>query len=147
MTGETRLWKWLTDGRLPPGHYSRVESPETSPGIPDVFYQIPAAQGWIELKFDRSEGTATYPFNSDDKGLHVSQRAWMRDYLVAGGKNLWICAESNRVICFLPGMSFGCFNQWSWQHILDNSKLTLMKGHRDTADIRSRLQQLLEMNR
>ena len=106
MSGrEAGLWKWLRLRTSGLGHFSRVES-ETSPGIPDVHYQVgrmilPGSknyeielfpgQGWIELKADKTQ-KEKYPFRGEDVGLRDSQIIWMTEYLEQGGMNLWVCS-------------------------------------------------------
>ena len=47
---EGNTWDWLRDVALPLGHYSRIESPDTAPGFPDVHYEIEFHSGTFELK-------------------------------------------------------------------------------------------------
>lgn len=114
MSGrEAGLWKWLRLRTSGLGHFSRVES-ETSPGIPDVHYQVPRitlpisdivemelwpGQGWIELKADKTT-KEKYPFRTEDHGLRDSQIIWMTEYLEHQGINLCICSALADMVTF-----------------------------------------------
>lgn len=104
---EVQLWKTLKPW-LPQGHYSRVESPDTSPGIPDVNYRIMSAEGWIELKDTRTR-TPTVPFPNEDKGLRRSQLIWIPEH-VSFGAIVWIAARVHEDIYWIPGKYAGAFN-------------------------------------
>lgn len=110
MSGrEAGLWKWLRLRTSGLGHFSRVES-ETSPGIPDVHYQVPtlfdnsvrkksSGQGWIELKADETQ-KEKFPFRPEDKGLRQSQIIWMGEYLETEGTNLMVCSALADLVTF-----------------------------------------------
>ena len=116
-SNEAGLWEWLRDFVLPLGHYSRIESPDTAPGFPDVDYAIPEENplledyvhtGKIELKHSRRVDVGI-PFRNDRDGLHKSQQIWIRDHVRANGV-VWIFAEvGNEVFC-IPGKHAGSFN-------------------------------------
>jgi hypothetical protein len=96
MAREKGLWSWLGTV-LPPGQYSRIESPDTSPGFPDVHYQLKGGSpialshsGTIELKSADRPG-AKIPF-TDRHGMRKSQLMWIRDNLRFGGI-VWVMAE------------------------------------------------------
>lgn len=130
---ENQLWKWLRDGPLPEGIYSRVESPDTSPGIPDVYYRLKNGCGWIELKFDRHPKKEC-PFENEKDGLHLSQRIWIRNEIEFGGrvfvvagigkKVAWIDMSLERTIknSLIEG-----FNNWTREEILLYSTVVLDK--------------------
>ena len=112
---ESNLWEWLRDVVLPvKGHYSRIESPDTAPGHPDVTYSIfvdtPITDwcehGTIELKHSNAE---EIPFPNEDKGLHKSQLKWIRDEVRVHG-TVWIFAQIGTVILCIEGKHADRFN-------------------------------------
>lgn len=127
---ESKLWEWLLVV-VPAGHYSRVESGDTSPGFPDVDWQIGTRDhsfsGKFELKFAH-KGQTTIPFKSDDEGLHRSQRLWFREHLKYGGKNSWIIAEITREeILVIPGKYYHRFNGATIEELREISTVTLSR--------------------
>lgn len=136
MGREAPLWKWLS-ARLPLGHFSRIES-ETSPGFPDIYYQVPAVPamhigaarpagcGLIEMKADKT-GREKYPFRGADDGLRVTQIRWFEDYYENEGKNLWICARVGNSVLWIPGTRFTEFNAMSREELHQASILTFEK--------------------
>lgn len=133
---EVNLWKWLKP-YLPQGHYSRVESPDTSPGIPDVQYRITKADGFIELKDARSKNPLI-PFPDVDKGLHISQLNWIRDQITFGGI-VWVVARVGPLIYWIPGKNAPAFNGATMKRF----KYLSTYVHGDKPDTR-KLKQLLE---
>lgn len=106
---EHNLWVWLRDVALPTGHYSRIESPDTAPGFPDVDYQIgDHCTGKIELKYC-GRRNASVPFPDEARGLHLSQLKWIRDNLTYWG-TVWIIAEAVPDIFVLHGSEAVEFN-------------------------------------
>ncbi len=106
-SNEAGLWEWLRDIALPLGHYSRIESPETAPGFPDVDYTVQGRAGKIELK--HSHGRTKPPFKGDDDGLHKSQRIWIRECVRNGG-TVWIFAEIKDQVFIIPGSQVARIN-------------------------------------
>lgn len=104
---EVNQWKALKPW-LPQGHYSRIESPDTSPGVSDVNYRIPAAEGWIELKDNRATNPEV-PFPNEKKGLRKSQLIWIPERVAFGGI-VWIAARVGIVTFWVPGKYAGAFN-------------------------------------
>ena len=105
---ETNLWWWLRDVVLPNGSYSRIESANTSPGFPDVHYQIkPDFTGTIELKYQGRN--LKVPFTDSKKGLRDSQRKWISNNLKYGG-TVWIIAETIPDIYVIHGSEANQFN-------------------------------------
>ena len=103
---ESNLWEWLRDVALPIGHYSRIESPDTAPGFPDVHYQLQYNRcGTIELKY----GRGNTPFPNEEKGLHKSQLRWIRRTLECWGE-IWVIAEVPPQIYVLHGSEAEGFN-------------------------------------
>ena len=120
---EDNLWEWLRDVVLPLGKYSRIESPDTAPGFPDVHYQVGRdGCGTIELKCNMR--SARVPFPDEEKGLHKSQLKWIRATIEAGGI-VWIIAETLGVIYIVHGKDAAKFNgarhedliEMAWQTI------------------------------
>lgn len=98
---ESGLWDYLRE-RMPAGiHYSRIESLETSPGFPDVHYTLNGISGTMELKC-KPKPTGSYPFKGTKDGLRTSQRIWIREELLAGGRVVLVL-QAFQMIYFLPG--------------------------------------------
>jgi len=72
---ESALWKHMKKNIGHLGHFSRVESHETSSGIPDVDYCIRGVEGHIELKFARGKIPK----------IRGTQVRWFRDRAKQGG--------------------------------------------------------------
>jgi hypothetical protein len=144
MASESALWSWLKD-LLPPGHWSRVESGETSPGIPDVYYRLRhgkvGPQGWIELKQSRYP-TAKIPFKRG--GLRIDQEFWIEDEISLGGK-VWIVAGVRNQVFWIRGELYRSFNQMSLPELVFNSSLTINKPVRngELAKVRKQILDLL----
>ena len=114
---ESNLWEWLRDVALPLGHYSRIESPDTAPGFPDVQFQVgPKGCGTIELKANHRP--ANVPFPDEEKGLHTSQLKWIRANVEAGGV-CWIIAECPGVIYIIHGKDAAKFNGADHEKLAD----------------------------
>jgi hypothetical protein len=74
---ETSFWNYLRKLLPREGHYTRVESHDTSAGFPDVHFTLNGNSGTIELKDAKRPG-ARYPFKGGS-GLRASQVRWMAD--------------------------------------------------------------------
>jgi len=105
---EDNLWDWLRDVVLPLGHYSRIESPDTAPGFPDVHYQV-GKRGCGTLELKATDRKLRVPFPDEEKGLHRSQLKWIRDNVNVGGI-VWIIAETPDVIYLIHGINAAKFN-------------------------------------
>lgn len=105
---EKTLWSYL-HGIVPAGRYTRIETGETGPGVPDVYYRLQArVNGWIELKDSRSPN-AEIPFKDVDDGLHVTQLEWIRDEVKMGGI-VTIVARVGKFVYWIPGYKAARFN-------------------------------------
>lgn len=85
-TPEGLLWQRLRGGIAMVGrpHICRIESHATSVGFPDVEMCWDGVMIWVELKsWDPKKGWHIRP----------SQLTWMRDRLMAGGKNIFVIAD------------------------------------------------------
>lgn len=133
---ESTLWEWLRDVALPIGNYDRIEAPDTAPGHPDVRYTIKSdnpfyddcISGTIELKYSSAQAV---PFPDEDKGLHKSQRTWMRREVRHCGK-VWIIAEVLESIYVIPGKYFDQFNGATRQQLEDIAEAVIYRdqpGH------------------
>ena len=122
---ESNLWDWLREVVLPLGHYSRIESPDTAPGFPDVQFQVGEGCGTIELKANHRP--AKIPFPDEEKGLHTSQRVWIRENLSHGGI-VWIIAETPGVIYIIHGKDADKFNGATHEELIDMSWNTMSRG-------------------
>ena len=74
---EAALWKDMRRNIGHLGHFSRVESHESSAGIPDVDFCIAGVEGHVELKF----GTDTKA-----PKIRPTQAKWFRDRVKEEGK-------------------------------------------------------------
>ena len=74
---EAKLWKDMKKNIGHKGHFSRVESHETSSGIPDVDYCLFGTENHVELKFGHIGKPAPE--------IRGSQVRWFRDRVEAGG--------------------------------------------------------------
>lgn len=72
---EGKLWKEMSKNIGHLGHFSRVESHETSSGIPDVDYCINGTEGHVELKHG----------NNSAPRIRGTQVRWFRHRIKAGG--------------------------------------------------------------
>ena len=127
---ESNLWEWLRDVALPLGHYSRIESPDTAPGFPDVFFTVGqgprqtskpptlggAGCGTIELKANLRPSTV--PFPDEEKGLHTSQKKWIKGNIKEGGV-CWIIAEVPGCIYIIHGKDAENFNGANHEELSD----------------------------
>lgn len=118
---ESGLWKWL-GGILPPGHFSRIESPIT-PGLPDVYFNTGGFRGWLELKVARRAKAKT-PFRT--YGLRDSQIKWIKAEIGMGG-GVWIIAQVGREVFFVPGTLAPVFKKLTLEALRVSSDLILVK--------------------
>ena len=112
---EDRLWSWLR-GRLPPGHYQRVENHACGPGTPDVNFCVDAVEAWMELKYRAGECRPDTIAFRDGYGLRPDQKIWIRDRVEAGGK-VTIVAGVGHYIHFLPGRYAMEFNRLTYREL------------------------------
>lgn len=73
-------------------HVSHIESPVTSPGIPDLAMSRDEANLWLEIKVWKKGGIY----------MRAPQRRWHREHAVAGGKS-WVLAYIDGHIYPVPG--------------------------------------------
>lgn len=79
------------------GHISMVESPETSPGIPDLNWCLRGREGWTELKVSKA---------GESPDIRPAQRAWIRRRVVVGGNvSLLLYNNVDQAIITLQGES------------------------------------------
>lgn len=137
---ETKLWEWLKP-RLPEGQYSRIESGDTAPGFPDVYYRLRGGTGTIELKVSQNP-KAEVPFRNEDDGLHKSQIRWIQANIRLKG-TVWIVARIGDDILFIPGRYCQVFNGAKAKYLYAISSLVLTMGKVKLKDLRI-LKNLLE---
>ena len=113
---ESNTWEFLRDVALPLGVYSRIESPDTAPGFPDVHFTVEQTSGTLELKCNMNP--AKIPFPNEDKGLNPAQKRWIRDTVKAGGI-VWIIAEVPGVIYIIHGKDAEKFNGSTHEDLTD----------------------------
>jgi len=75
------------------GHVSSVESPASSPGIPDLDFCIDGTEGHIELKI------------AGNGGLRSTQSIWFNRRVRAGG-NPWILVWSPQKVYLIAGQHY-----------------------------------------
>lgn len=92
-------------------HLSRIEAPETSPGFPDVHYTIDGISGTMELKCQLNP-VGGYPFKGTQKGLRTSQRTWIREELISGGRVLLVL-QAFQMIYFVPGRFYKALDHFT----------------------------------
>ncbi len=113
---ESNTWEWLRDVVLPLGVYSRIESPDTAAGFPDVHFTVGQTSGTLELKCNMTP--ATVPFPSEEKGLRTAQRRWIRDTVKEGGI-VWIIAEVPGVVYIIHGKDAEKFNGATHEDLIE----------------------------
>jgi hypothetical protein len=142
---ESSLWDWLRDCALPLGNYSRIESPDTSPGFPDAYYTTEGHSGTIELKYARHKSP---PFPNDETGLRKSQLRWIREEVRNGGA-VWIFAEIparlnpiglDLILC-IHGEHASAFNGASFKLLTDIATHTLFR--KEPRDAARKLEEIL----
>ena len=78
---EKRLWDYIFNNVAHLGHFSRVETHESSAGYPDVSFCIDGHVGHIELKYAKK---------GKPLRLRPSQGAWFRAQAKAGGVSAFL---------------------------------------------------------
>jgi len=81
---EGDLWLQFAEHMKPYGHFSRVESPETSDGIPDIDFCIAGTESHMELKFNNGD-------RAKKDFIRPSQVRWFRKRIKEGG-HPWLFA-------------------------------------------------------
>ena len=123
---ESNLWEWLRDVTLPLGQYSRIESPDTAPGFPDVHYQV-GKDGCGTLELKATDRALRVPFPNEEKGLHKSQLRWIRDTVNEGGV-VWVIAETPGVIYIVHGKDAAKFNGASHEDLIEMAWETMSRN-------------------
>jgi len=125
---ESNLWEWLRDVALPLGQYSRIESPDTAPGFPDVHFQVTTGKtnnsGTLELK--ATDRNMRVPFPNEEKGLHKTQLRWIKNNVKEGGI-IWIIAETPGVIYIVHGKDAEKFNGASHEDLIEMAWETMSR--------------------
>jgi len=129
---EANLWDWLRDIALPLGQYSRIESPDTAPGFPDVFFQVSDETprlnnigcGTLELK--ATDRSLRVPFPDEEKGLHKTQLRWIKNNVASGGI-VWIIAETPGVIYIVHGKDAAKFNGATHEDLIEMAWETMSR--------------------
>jgi Holliday junction resolvase len=82
-SSEARFSRALVDALTAKGiFHQRIESPETSAGIPDLYVRLPEHELWVELK--NTKLNSIYA-NHWKVPWRKGQQAWARRYLRAAG--------------------------------------------------------------
>lgn len=96
---EANLWKEMKKNVGHMGHFSRIESHDTSSGFPDVNFCVLGVEGNIELKFEDDEKKIPE--------IRPSQIRWMNKRDKAGG-NIWFLVHwANRYMLIR-----GCYGKF-----------------------------------
>lgn len=141
---ESSFWKYLSKLLPKEGHYSRIESPDTAPGFPDVHYTLNGNSGTIELKDAKRPG-AKHPFKGQS-GLRRSQITWMTAECDAGGRVFLALQCGGRVYLLKVDLYFDELHRMTEDDINRVATVKWCKGKRAGADavIDSQLRDLLE---
>ena len=123
---EANLWEWLRDVSLPLGQYSRIESPDTAPGFPDVHYQV-GKDGCGTLELKATDRASRVPFPDEEKGLHKTQLRWIKKNVEEGGI-VWIIAETPGVIYILHGKDAAKINGATHERLINMSWNTMSRN-------------------
>lgn len=123
---EANLWDWLRDVALPLGQYSRIESPDTAPGFPDVQYQV-GKEGCGTLELKATDRALRVPFPDEEKGLHKSQLRWIKANVNEGGI-VWIIAETPGVIYIVHGKDAAKFNGATHEDLIEMAWETISRN-------------------
>lgn len=122
---EASLWEWLRDVALPLGQYSRIESPDTAPGFPDVHFQV-GKDGCGTLELKATDRSMRVPFPNEEKGLHKTQLRWIKNNVAEGGI-VWIIAETPGVIYIVHGKDAAKFNGSSHEDLIEMAWETMSR--------------------
>ena len=86
-TSEQRLWKTLQKPWSRFGKFTRIESPSTEPGIPDVYGVVQGISVWIELKV--VDGLVV--------PLRPDQVAWLVGHAMYGGLGYVVARKKQEI--------------------------------------------------
>lgn len=126
---EASFWKYLCKLLPKEGHYSRIESHDTSVGFPDVAYTLNGNSGTIELKDAKRPG-AKYPF-SKESGLRKSQLRWIEAEVTAHG-NVGLALQcGDRVYLLNAAFFYAELHQMTEEEIARVAKVQWKKGARE----------------
>jgi hypothetical protein len=123
---EASFWKYLVKLLPKEGHYSRIESPDTAAGFPDVHYTLGGVSGTIELKDAKRPG-AKYPFKGES-GLRKSQITWMTEECDKGGKVLLALQCGDRVYLLKADLYFDELHRMTEEDVLRVSAVEWVKN-------------------
>lgn len=112
---------------MPPAvHVTRIESHDTAPGFPDIFYTDRGISGTIELKKSRKAKGSNLPFLGQGFGLRSAQLDWIADEVEAGGQ-VWIVAEASDEIFCISGRYAPRFNESTFPRLAELAAYTCKK--------------------
>lgn len=112
---EASFWNYLRKLLPKEGHYTRIESPDTAAGFPDVHYTLNDNSGTIELKDAKRPG-AKHPFKGES-GLRRSQFTWMTQQCDAGGRVFLALQCGDRVYLLKADLYFDDLHRMTEQQI------------------------------
>ena len=139
---EASFWDYLRKLLPKDGHYTRVESPDTAPGYPDVHYTLNGYSGTIELKDAKRPG-AKCPF-SGQSGLRKSQINWMTWECDAGGRVFLALQCGDRVYILKADLYFDELHWMTEEQIARVATLEWKKGKREEVPDSNLLGSVLE---
>ena len=123
---EASFWKYLVKCLPKEGHYSRIESHDTSSGFPDIHYTLSGNSGTIELKDAKRPGSK-YPF-SGPSALRKSQLRWIEAEIAANGVILLALQCGDRVYMLRAGDYYDGLHTMTLEEITRVSVLNWRKG-------------------
>lgn len=138
---EASFWKYLSKLLPKEGHYTRIESPDTAPGFPDVHYTLNSNSGVIELKDAKRPG-AKYPF-SGQSGLRKAQINWMLREDDQGGRIFLALQCGDRVYLLKAALYFDELHRMTEDDISRVAAVKWRKS-RTESDLHGSLRDLLE---
>jgi hypothetical protein len=103
-------------------HATRIESPDTAPGFPDVHYTLNGFTGGMELKCNPFP-VGEYAFSGNKHGLRKSQKDWIRDEIEAGGRVILVL-QAYVLIYFLDGHHYAALEDMKTTEVEKKAVLT-----------------------
>jgi hypothetical protein len=116
MTNEGKFWSrivtalWKADRVL-----NRIENGVID-GMPDAYYTIDGASGWMELKCPTEPKRATTPLFSGNHPLSLAQRNWLIAHHQAGGTS-WVAIETQSWVFLVAGSRADSINGWTLEQL------------------------------
>ena len=125
---EESFWSYLRKLLPADGHYTRIESPNTAAGFPDVHYTLNGYSGTMELKDAKRPG-AKYPFKGES-GLRRSQITWMTEECDKDGQVFLALQCGDRVYLLKAALYFDELHRMTEESIARVAAVKWKKGDR-----------------